>query len=469
MAYQRILVTDLGEHYPASVGGVKPVMSHGLLSGLIESELSADSALFLAEPSVKGREGRIDWMTPHGGPCCDIERLDGPERDWAEDALCLRAGELAALGARLTGADSGERRLAGRLISRLAVEAASAAAGLEGARKVIVVGGVPVMAGWGLALAGAASASARGALDGHELTERESELIRRILAGERPRDFIPRRTPLGDDGAFPAGGIPPVPEAAPEGEAAPEEKPRRGAGGCLGFLLAALAAFLLALFLFLLLAPDAKRAVLGVAAGPASLPDDRRGDALRAELEGLRSRYLDALALCRPGSADPAAEPVPAPVPEPAPEPVQEPVQEPAPEPAPRTPAPDAELTLPADTDDLSFLNGCWKSDAGLISYPEGLPFHYVYCFSDGGARALVALQETNPDGSRARTCTTTGTASAEGGVLTIRDDGPKCDMGQNFLPVTVECRPGESGAADCVYDGGRGPSRTRFTYVGTQ
>ncbi|MDR1082137.1 MAG: hypothetical protein LBQ79_14575 [Deltaproteobacteria bacterium] len=461
MAYQLILATLISEFYPESVGGVTPVMSHGLLSGLLASEISRDAALFLAEPSVKVRLGRIDWLTPLPGEVRDLAALAGAERDAAEDGLCLMAGGFAALGARLTGAESGERRLAGKLIARLAVEAASCAVGIGGARRVMVVGGVPVLAGWGLGTSAAAGAGAPG---GHELTEEELRLVGRILAGERPRDFIPR-TP----GAMSAADAAPAPDPGPalpepvligpaaDGpEAAAPRRPRNWPKA----LLAALLAFLLAVLAVLLLDRDFRGVAARAGAPENRLPDESLEPGLRSELDGLRALYAAALAGCLAGDR-PGRGPVPGSLGAPVPE------ARDGPGGSPSAPAPGYELTLPGDTEDLAFLNGCWKSDAGLHSFPEHLPFHYVYCFSEGSGTARVLLEETAADGTRARTCAAEGTASIEDGILVILDDGPKCDSGSNFKPVRVECVPGGGGAADCMYYGGRNPSRTRFTYVG--
>lgn len=459
MAYQLIFTTSLSEFYPESVGGVTPVMSHGLLSGLLESELSGDAAQFLAEPSVKTARGRIDWLTPLEGEARDMAGLAGAERDRAEDGLCLMAGSLAGLGARLTGAESGERRLAGRVISRLAVEAASAAAGIGGPRRVFMVGGVPVMAGWGLGSSSAEASKGRG---GHDLTEAESLAVRRILAGERPRDFIPRMPPPAvpvapvPEGALPAPvPLPPVPDTVPPARA-------RGSRDWLRALAAALLAFLLALLAVLILDRDFRGTAAKAGAVPTELPDESLEPGLRSELDALKALYGAALAACRhlPDGAGPA-------VPDGTDGPGGPGGPDGPPGPDSLPPAPDSELRLPADTDDLAFLDGCWKSDAGLHSFPERLPFHYVYCFSGGTGAARVLLEETGRDGTPARTCTTAGTATIEDGILVIVDDGPKCDRGPDFVPVKIECMPGEGGTADCMYHGGRDPSRTRFTYVG--
>ncbi|MDR1038875.1 MAG: hypothetical protein LBR80_01655, partial [Deltaproteobacteria bacterium] len=341
MAYQLIFITEIAERYPEAVDGVKPVMIHGLLSRLIEERLSGEAALFLSEPVVKDREGRIEWITPVEGDSADILTLGGAERDSALDALCLRAGELAVLGSRLTGAESGELRLAGRLISLLAVEAAEVAAGSWGGARVFAVGGVPVMAGWGLSRAGSRSA---GGPSGHELTEYESDAVKRILAGERPPELpLPGAPPHPVTVAGSPAPAPPPPQVAGSPAPAPPPLPPVAARGCLGFLLAALGAFLLALLLLFLLMPNLRRATLAAAGAADEWTESGREEALRKELAGLKGSYGTLLAACDRRLPAPVPEPVPqAPVPEPAPPaPVPEPAPPaPVPEPAPPAPVP---------------------------------------------------------------------------------------------------------------------------------
>jgi hypothetical protein len=138
------------------------------------------------------------------------------------------------------------------------------------------------------------------------------------------------------------------------------------------------------------------------------------------------------------------------------------------PEPAPPAPEANAGLKLPAEGGDLAFLDGCWKSDAGLKVVPEGLPGHYVYCFSGGTGEASVRAEVLRRDGSLLRTCVTTGTARLEGGVLFIEDQGPVCPGVPDFVPTTVTCMPGMGGAADCkVQSRGAEEIPTRFTFLG--
>jgi hypothetical protein len=477
LAYQTILTTSLSEHFPESVGGVKAISTHGLLSRLIEAELSPQAAMFLAEPMVKDREGRIDWLTQLEGIPVELSMLSGEEREAAEDVLSLRAGELAGLGARLTGAASGERKLAGRLITLLASQAATVTGGPGGAARVMVVGGVPVIAGWGLSAVEAAAARA-----GHSLSEGRSATALRnpaphsaaaasaLLPGGPPLSGYPPPGPSGPapygDGAAFGGSGPPARESP--------AVPSSGSLNWLKALAAALAVFLLALLAVLLAAPDFRRAAVRAAGEPVALPDASLEPGLRRELGGLQDRYRQTLLACRPPEETPPPPPpgpaipetelvIPPPPPPPPPEPEPEPA--PAAPPGPARPEADSELRIPEDGD-LAFLEGCWKSDAGLVSEPGNHPVWYIYCFDGSQGRASVRVDEQR--GGRTRACRTTGRARMDGKSLVIQDQGARCNSTRRFSPTKVVCSPGKGGAANCtVQSRNKKKLTTRFTYMG--
>jgi hypothetical protein len=529
VAYQKISTTLLSEYFPETVGGVRALSTHGLLTRLIEAELSPQAAAFLAEPAVRDREGRIEWLTQLEGYPKVLSELSGDEREAAVDAVSLRAGELAGLGARLSGGDSGERRLAGKIVTLLASQAAAAASGQGGAARAVAVGGVPVLVGWGLAPVQAGAGQARGA---HSLSEKDSDARARNPAGWTPGvppGLFPASgagqppCPPGQGPGFPHGqgpgqapgfthgqgpgqgpGYPdgqvrwqgpgqpcgpgsPCGPGQPHGPAAGTAVPHvevtataaaaPGAGSWdwLKALLTALFVFLLALFVILLVAPDFRGAAVRAAGDPPELPDAMVEPGLRSELEALRDRYRKTLLACRPDDPPPAAEPEGPPIPEqelvmPPPPPPPPPEPEPAPEPAPEKPAPPpegSELAIP-DDGNLAFLDGCWKSDAGLVSTPGNHSIYYVYCFDGTAGRASVRIEEQLGRG-RTATCKTTGRARMDGKSLSIQDQGAKCPgKSGNYSPTRVLCSPGKKGAAACTVQSQSGPKiPTRFTFMG--
>jgi hypothetical protein len=490
----------MSEHFPETVGGVRAVSTHGLLTRLIEAELTPQAAAFLAEPAVKDREGRIQWLTQLEGPPKELPELTGEEREAAADAVSLRAGELAGFGARLSGSSSGERKLAGRLVTLLASQAAAAASGQGGAARVVVVGGVPVLAGWGLAPVQAGAGQARG---GHSLSEKDSAARGENLAAWAPGvppGLIPasgaaqppfppgQGNPPGQGPGQPCGpgfpygpgqpyGPPAASGTAPPyvGVTATAAPAAAGTWDWLKALLTALFVFLLALFVILLVAPDFRGAAVRAAGDPPELPDALLEPGLRSELDALRDSYRKTLLACRPEDPKPA-EPegppipeqelvIPPPPPPPPPEPEPEPAAPPEP-PKPTEPAQDAELRIPEDGD-LAFLAGCWKSDAGLVSDPGGRPVWYIYCFDGSAGRASVRVDEQRGKG-RTTTCRTTGRAKMDGKSLTIQDQGAKCGGNRQYSPTRVVCSPGKGGAANCtVQSQNRRKLPTRFTYMG--
>ncbi|MDR3153647.1 MAG: hypothetical protein LBW85_05085 [Deltaproteobacteria bacterium] len=463
MAYQLLMKTSLADFYPESIGGVKLTSCHGLITRLIEDEVSPEAALFLAEPVMKDRANLIEWHTPLEGGPVSYQELEGPERDAAEDELCQRAGELAGLGARLTGSESEQRRLAGRLISRLAVTAAAAAAGASGVQKVFAVGGRPVLAVWGMLPA--VTEAAWAAPLSTELTEKESAVVRRILAGERLREIFPREAPLPPP-------LPPPPPPYPppyrqdfpsEAMAAPLPPPQAFArqpapapgSGILKGILAALGAFLLLLLLVFLLAPGFRKAALAVPQAFVAAPSDDRESSLRAELRALKERYAGLLAACSPESAARAETPVPG-------------IPASLPGDSPEGPAKEAELQLPESGEWVGFLEGCWKSDAGLKAAASGQPIVYVYCFGSAG-EAKVSVEVEGEPGSPGFSCAATGKAEFREGELLIQDGGAKCPAeAPDFSETRVLCSPGKGNKAQCLLQSKRGdPVETRFTYLG--
>jgi hypothetical protein len=254
----------------------------------------------------------------------------------------------------------------------------------------------------------------------------------------------------------------------------------------------------LAVLLFLLLSPGFRRAASAIPAqDPAAGLDNAAEDSLQAELSRLKGRYRDTLLACRPVEPEPppedepltlpdperveepppsagdaplareaAAPPPPPPEPEPEPEPVQEPDKpkpkpKPAPKPSKPKPKPGGRLEIPEGATDVSFLEGCWKSDAGLTNN-WGQPVLCYYCFS-GSGKASMRVEEVGRGSGRK--CTASATAKLTGGGLTIRDTGARCGAGPSYVPSTIRCTPSKGGAANCrVQSDGRPSMSTRIT-----
>jgi hypothetical protein len=231
----------------------------------------------------------------------------------------------------------------------------------------------------------------------------------------------------------------------------------------------------LAVLLFWLLGPWFRAAGGGV---PAEPPEDfaygegtGKENALRSELAGLKARYKETLMACGPEQPPPAPAPLPAEEPPPAlPEPegreaapppsasVAPQALEAAPPPPPK-PKDGDELAIPEDATDLAFLEGCWKSDAGIYNTVTGVPIYVYYCFSSGGGKASVRVDELNSRGGKIRSCNGSANATLSGGKVRIRAGRIRCGgTGRVYVPSTINCSPSSGGAARCTLqsDGGR-------------
>jgi outer membrane biosynthesis protein TonB len=435
----------------------------------------AGSPFSLAEPR-EGPDGSIEWHTQLDGYARELSGIGGQDRRDAEAALRAKASELASLGTSLSLSPDPSSKPAARLMSRLAAALAARSAGVTGPETIWVVGAVPVLAGWGVPRPAAPPAP----------PEPPDE------ATSRPSAFPVERFPA------PAPG-PPAGPAAREGEGP----------GALRVSLAALGAFLFAVLIFWLLSPGFRDTAAAVPEeDPAAGAGSERERGLRAELDGLKDRYLRTLSACRPEEPEPvdtsppelpgpeapeavppsagdaplpleAAEPPPPPPeeePEPEPEPAVDADQPPKPKPpvasakAPAEPRNKAggQLVIPKDAKDLGFLKGCWRSDAGMYDTINRMPIIYVYCFTESGG-ASVRVEEKNRGGAIRNVCTASGRATLSGGRVVIRDTGAKCPPGvAPYTPATVTCEQSSGRAASCYVqsDGGRRLT-TRFTYQG--
>lgn len=140
-----------------------------------------------------------------------------------------------------------------------------------------------------------------------------------------------------------------------------------------------------------------------------------------------------------PPKAKPA--PKPAPKPEPKPEPIPEP--EPKPEPKPKAQKNDP-LTIPKEapkSNDMSFLEGCWRSESGLANARTGAPIIAEYCFDKNGkGRRLVREKNGQVCNGSAR-----ATFAADGRLLVEADEAHCPRSGSSYVPQKVECTGNET------------------------
>jgi hypothetical protein len=129
----------------------------------------------------------------------------------------------------------------------------------------------------------------------------------------------------------------------------------------------------------------------------------------------------------------------------------------------------DGELVIPDKPGDLGFLEGCWKSDAGMVDKLNQMPVIMWYCFRGGSGQATVRVEELDESGRIRNVCSASGNARLAGRGVVITDSGARCPAGQlGYNPFRIECSPGSGEAASCtVRDGSGAGIKTRFTFQG--
>lgn len=113
-----------------------------------------------------------------------------------------------------------------------------------------------------------------------------------------------------------------------------------------------------------------------------------------------------------------------------------------------RTGVPSAPLSIPeqaARTGDTSFLDGAWRSDAGLTD-SSGNPIQLGYDFKDG--KGTVKLDRAV--GDQRSVCTGPATPVMNDGELVITQGQIRCADGTTFNAPKVVCTMGADGRANC-------------------
>jgi hypothetical protein len=140
------------------------------------------------------------------------------------------------------------------------------------------------------------------------------------------------------------------------------------------------------------------------------------------------------------------------------------------PPPPPPGPKPGDGFVIPADGDpnDLSFLEGCWRTD-GLERKETGQPVTYEYCFT-GKGKGKATLKEFNSSGKHTGTCNATVTARRKGQSVQMRDSGLRCRGGRYYHVATLDCQNSKGTSNNCTIKTTGGASLyVEFKYVGKQ
>jgi hypothetical protein len=182
--------------------------------------------------------------------------------------------------------------------------------------------------------------------------------------------------------------------------------------------------------------------------GATLLSLEQKGAALQGEIDSLTDQRAQLGLACqgsgRPPPSSSASTSPPPPSAQPTPQPQSPPAQHA------EAPPSGSTLVIPPDakaTKKVDFMEGCWKSQASLVSRANGRPIIVDYCF-DANGNGKRKLQEAG-----GLTCTGRAKATmSANGDLFITDVGPAaCSDGQSgYSANTIQCSSGAEGRADC-------------------
>lgn len=329
-----------------------------------------DAGLLLAEPMHDAQSGCIDWYTEATETPVPLADLPEAEQAAARERLARSAAAMQALFDAQGRSAPGRREASGT--DPMAIGLLKLALQHPSPADIYVAGGCPVLVNWGFGPG----------------------------AGEAvPQDILRGGTPIAPATAAPEAMNPPAPPATP---------PKRKVGGmgcivCLPVLL----------LLFLLLA------AAGIIRSP--LPSGcvaRYDNATADRVEPEKAAPLDE-ALIRPidrANRDAGREPL---------------------TPTRSATARGSDLEIPEDaarTNDLSFLEGCWESETGLVDLLYRQPLRVEYCFDRRG-RGRHYWHMGN-----GQNCQGQLTGRFRGNRLAMEASTAPCPDGTRFDAQEVEC-----------------------------
>ncbi len=430
MTATTLLATTSAGVRPLGVRGEPLHHSQTQIREVVRRRLGARHAALLSE-SQPHENGRVDWYADAEGPVRSLVDMPEAERVATRAVIDGLLADIAALGASLAAGGSDDARLAGQSIELAARSRIDA--------DMFVVGDQPVVVRWG-----------------HEPDADGSAIL-----PARPSFATPFATPSAT----------PVATSAPATVTvvALVRRPFPWLVAMLGGLAAIALVIGLAWLLrpFIPVEPDAHvtRAPPPPAPPPSEPPPDPTitlraelaversfEEPMRKALASLREEFAKRHAGCKPPEPPPAKPPEP-PVVEKKPDPPKPPVKppvvaekkpDPPPTPKPAPPPTDDRMRLPTTpTRDLSFMQGCWRSDPFKHDPSRSATGVSEYCFDANGRGNFVFRRG-------AFTCRTGATGQFEGSMLRIRDGDTTCSDGTLWYQDRLDCTAGADGVAVC-------------------
>lgn len=410
----------------------------------MKRQLGSDIADYFAIPRRSDDGDRIDWYAPHEGLVVPWSAATGEEQRAAKQELLSARERILETGARMQSGEETERQAFGRLLEHVM--------SFPNEDHVCLVNGRPVLTFWGFLEHDAALDHDSVAL----LPAMEPDIVATPVTPATTGGIVEpvgrwRRfrwwwllLPLllllllflllrGCDGWGP-GGLPGLPGLGklPEGGGIPDLPLDRGPG-------------------FELPRSDLDTSIDRDGSGPTL----GEGDMLEVPGETTGNEEPPMPEETQPVGDESPPEEAPPPEEEPLPADEAPAEEEPIPEQEPVPPDADprseeeksgAPLVIPPEAirdGSTDFLNGRWRSDAGLMDR-TGRPIDVEYEFRDGEGVARY----NRSDGV---VCQGPTSASMAGGRLVINDkDNITCPDGVRFRKSRVECNVGQEGLADC-------------------
>lgn len=469
MRFQGILVTE----------------SHAQIASMLEKNLSREHALLFAEPVHEASGESTDWYTQAEGTPVQLTSMPPEAQAQAKMRFAHLAGDIDRLATTLRQDPNQSKQIRGNILS-LALK-------YPGVEHLYMVGSQPVIICWGFGPG---------------------------TTGAQPEDMM--RLGAAGAVAATAAELPPPPPSSANEKRAGFPWLRALLAFLLGLLLLIGLFFLISLLFGPAgCSRDAILPAGCSAQAPPEEPqlkpelqssltaEQEKEKSLRRQLDDLRNELDKRAALCKPipplAQAPKVEPPVPTPLqpeekpvpeepkqeepeappsmeelmpltpeappePKPEPKPKAEPKPTPKPEPKPKedpkpkaTPKPKKgeELRIPKDApknNNMSFLEGCWSSETGLVNRRTGEPLDVQYCFDANGRGSRVVKQKR----SNSRCAGSVRARFDSSGKLLIDADSAACSNGGNFVPHYVQCTPDSSGKAQC-YGQERGGQSNRW------
>jgi hypothetical protein len=419
----------------------------------MESKLGRGASNLLSNPIIKEGSSTIDWFSPLSGTPISLSSLVFEHKKLIYDNLAIQAKSLNDMGKLLSGDESKQKMVASLIFKDIASSIAKFLIGLPSVLNFFVINESVIMVNWGIKLA------------------QSDENLNQIDA-----NFLSIESIL-NTGKIPPGVNYPPPVLLPQSVTLVFPQNNEENLVIWNLLRVAISLFFtifLLSFLVILFFPGLFNLIFSKK--PPEMDFNlKRETTLNESLFALKNDYLEKFTLCT--QVNPQESPkLRLDLPKDTQTNEESESYEEALLSVPRM-APDVgdSFVIPeGDQDDLSFLEGCWKSDAGLKNSSTGLPLFAIYCLDDKG-QGTSTFELYDKKGKRIDTCVGKAVAKRKGESVVIVNDGPRCKKdGAKFTVDTLTCQSDQSQKTACRVENNLSRQNTKkpyydskFTYMG--